>query len=135
MNHLLRTSLCIFGFLLLFYLTRPIEVSCTEDVTELRREQIALVIIGLQPSGKEFIASGYNPINKRKADYHPRGGSWYSYLFHQLQIGDTLEKTLGTNFFLIKKKDYNLSVPYACGEDSFAIAEPAIAKLPKNIRH
>ena len=54
--------------------------------------------------------------------------AFYLPLKDSLEIGDTLIKTRGVTFFLLKKKHSNLKIDYACDGDYYSQSNRTVLK-------
>ena len=96
-----------------------------------REDQFNIVVKSIKGSGKSFSVMCYPPGDSTGRKVHFISGDWISHLDKVLEVDDTLQKEAGEIGFLVRKKDYNLLVPYRNGHDSVSWADPGPMRLTK----
>ena len=123
-NKILRVVISIIGGILFFWIIpRGKLLPCGEYKKRFLKKQTNLVITDRGRAGREILLEGLNPETHTKVTYYDEDG-FYLPLKDSLEIGDTLIKTRGVTFFILKKKHSNLKFDYACdGERQFTLIE------------
>ncbi|TGE18998.1 hypothetical protein [Hymenobacter elongatus] len=100
----------------------PEVVSCTEDVRQFERKEVNIIVLNNKSIGREFFVSGIDPRTMKTIAYRDNGG-FYIEVRRSLQLGDTLVKNIGENFFEIKKAKSNIRFIKSCDGSNYAPVE------------